>query len=76
MLVALGDVACKPERWITRTVSLSGLLICDDTSVTKVYGGAMHAFTNPAANVDGMGYHAAADRRSRNAVLALFEEVF
>jgi dienelactone hydrolase len=41
-----------------------------------VYGGAMHAFTNPAANVEGMAYHAAADRRAWNAMLALFEEIF
>ena len=40
------------------------------------YGGAMHAFTNPAANVEGMAYHPAADRRSWNAMLALFEEIF
>ncbi|MGZ5961424.1 MAG: dienelactone hydrolase family protein [Rhizomicrobium sp.] len=41
-----------------------------------VYGGAMHAFTNPAANLEGMAYHAAADRRSWKAMLALFEEIF
>ena len=41
-----------------------------------VYGGAPHAFTNPAANVDGMAYHAAADRRSWHAMLALFDEIF
>jgi dienelactone hydrolase len=41
-----------------------------------VYGGAMHAFTNPAANVEGMAYHAAADRRSWHAMLALFDEIF
>jgi dienelactone hydrolase len=41
-----------------------------------MYGGAMHAFTNPAAGGDGMAYQAAADRRSWNAMLALFDEVF
>jgi len=41
-----------------------------------VYGGALHAFTNPAANVEGMAYHAAADRRSWQAMLALFDEIF
>jgi len=41
-----------------------------------VYGGAMHAFTNPGANVEGMAYHAAADRRSWQAMLALFDEIF
>jgi len=41
-----------------------------------VYGGAMHAFTNPAANIDGMAYHAAADRRSWTTMLALFDEIF
>ncbi len=41
-----------------------------------VYGGAMHAFTNPSANVEGMAYHPAADRRSWNAMLNLFDEIF
>jgi dienelactone hydrolase len=41
-----------------------------------VYGGAMHAFTNPAADGEGMAYHAAADRRSWQAMLALFDEIF
>jgi dienelactone hydrolase len=41
-----------------------------------VYGGALHAFTNPSANVEGMTYHAAADRRSWKAMLALFDEIF
>jgi len=41
-----------------------------------VYGGALHAFTNPAANVEGMAYHAAADRRSWQVMLALFDEIF
>jgi dienelactone hydrolase len=40
------------------------------------YGGAMHAFTNPHANAEGMIYNAAADRRSWNAMLALFQEAF
>lgn len=43
------------------------------------YGGAVHSFTNPAAGDDpsrGVAYHAAADRRSWAAMLALFEEVF
>ena len=41
-----------------------------------VYGGAMHAFTNPAADGEGMAYHAGADRRSWKAMLALFDEIF
>jgi dienelactone hydrolase len=41
-----------------------------------VYGGALHAFTNPGVNVEGMAYHAAADRRSWKAMLALFDEIF
>ena len=41
-----------------------------------VYGGALHAFTNPGANIEGMAYHAAADRRSWQAMLALFDEIF
>ena len=43
------------------------------------YGGARHSFTNPAADDRGaaaLGYDPAADRRSRGAMLALFEEVF
>jgi dienelactone hydrolase len=42
----------------------------------RMYGGAMHAFTNPAANVEGMAYHPAAHRRSWKAMLALFDEIF
>jgi len=41
-----------------------------------VYGGALHAFTNPGANIEGMAYHAAADRRSWQTMLALFDEIF
>jgi dienelactone hydrolase len=40
------------------------------------YGGAMHAFTNPGAEGEGMAYNALADQRSWNAMLALFQEVF
>jgi dienelactone hydrolase len=40
------------------------------------YGGAMHAFTNPYAEGEGMAYNALADQRSWNAMLALFREVF
>jgi dienelactone hydrolase len=43
------------------------------------YGNTLHGFTNPeadAAGVPALAYNAAADRRSRNAMLALFEEVF
>jgi hypothetical protein len=36
----------------------------------------MHAFTNPGVDVEGMAYNAVADRRSWNAMLTLFEEVF
>ncbi|HEX3334410.1 MAG TPA: dienelactone hydrolase family protein [Acidimicrobiales bacterium] len=44
-----------------------------------VYGGAVHSFTNPrAANVDlpGIDYHEPTDRRSWQAMLDLFAEVF
>jgi dienelactone hydrolase len=44
-----------------------------------VYGGAVHAFTNPAADTAGtpaLAYNAAADRRSWAAMLDLFREVF
>ena len=44
-----------------------------------LYGGAVHSFTNPrAANVDlpGIAYHEPTDRRSWQAMLDLFAEVF
>jgi dienelactone hydrolase len=44
-----------------------------------VYGGAVHAFTNPdagSAGVAPLAYHPAADKRSWKAMLGLFEEVF
>jgi len=44
-----------------------------------VYGGAVHSFTNPrAATVDlpGIAYHESTDRRSWQAMLDLFAEVF
>jgi dienelactone hydrolase len=41
-----------------------------------VYGGTMHAFTNPGVDMEGMAYNAAADRRSWNAMLTLFQEIF
>jgi len=40
------------------------------------YGGAMHAFTNPDADGEGLAYNAAADQRSWNSMLALFQEIF
>jgi len=65
-IVPLAQVAAFEEQMSKTSVDWQ---VC-------IYGGAMHAFTNPAANVEGMAYHAAADRRSWNAMLALFEEVF
>ncbi len=44
-----------------------------------VYGGAVHSFTNPrASGVDlpGIDYHEPTDRRSWQAMLDLFHEVF
>jgi dienelactone hydrolase len=44
-----------------------------------VYGGAVHAFTNPGSGNDksrGAAYNAAADRRSWQAMKAFFAEVF
>ena len=43
------------------------------------YGGAVHAFTNPASGSDkskGVAYNAAADRRSWEAMKAFFTELF
>lgn len=43
----------------------------------NVYGGAMHSFTNPRADVaglDALAYHEASDRRSWRAMLDLFDE--
>ena len=65
-IVSLAQVAAFEEQMSKTSVDWQ---VC-------IYGGAMHAFTNPAANVEGMAYHATADRRSWNAMLALFEEVF
>jgi dienelactone hydrolase len=45
----------------------------------NVYGGAVHAFTNPAAGNDtsrGAAYNAEADHRSWAAMQALFAEIF
>ena len=44
-----------------------------------VYGGAVHAFTNPAAgndNSQGAAYNEKADRRSWEAMKVFFEEIF
>jgi dienelactone hydrolase len=44
-----------------------------------VYGGAVHAFTNPdagSAGVAALAYHPAAEKRSWDAMLGLFDEVF
>lgn len=43
-----------------------------------VYGGTMHAFTNPVANDPGFGtvYQSAADRRSWQAMQNFFAEIF
>jgi dienelactone hydrolase len=45
----------------------------------EVYGGAVHAFTNPAAGSDpskGSAYDADAERRSFAAMHALFADIF
>ena len=45
----------------------------------NVYGGAVHSFTNTLASPDtfpGIGYHEATDRRSWQAMVDLFHEVF
>jgi dienelactone hydrolase len=45
----------------------------------NVYGGAVHAFTNPAAgndNAKGMAYNAQADHRSWEAMRQFFDEIF
>ncbi len=45
----------------------------------NVYGGAVHAFTNPNADkagIPGVAYNAAADKRSWHAMRSLFHEVF
>jgi dienelactone hydrolase len=44
-----------------------------------IYGGAVHAFTNPAAGTDnskGAAYNAKADRRSREAMKVFFAELW
>ena len=45
----------------------------------NLYGGAVHSFTNPAASemgMPGIAYHEPTDRRSWNAMVELFGEVF
>lgn len=45
----------------------------------NIYGGAVHAFTNPNAdkhNIPGVAYHKQADMRSWQAMLDLFNETF
>lgn len=45
----------------------------------NIYGGAMHAFTNPAAdahNLPGIKYNEKADKRSWEAMKAFFKELF
>ncbi|MGE5401016.1 MAG: dienelactone hydrolase family protein [Ignavibacteriales bacterium] len=45
----------------------------------NLYGGAVHAFTNPAAGNDpskGMAYNANADKRSWEAMKTFFQEIF
>ncbi len=45
----------------------------------NLYGGAVHSFTNPAASemgMPGIAYHEPTDRRSWNAMVELFDEVF
>ena len=45
----------------------------------NVYGGAVHSFTNKAASPDtfpGIAYHEPTDRRSWQAMVDLFDEVF
>ena len=49
----------------------------DWTMIT--YGGAKHSFTNPGAStrgINGLAYHANADRRSWNQMKQFFEELF
>jgi dienelactone hydrolase len=70
------------DPWVT-PAHLAGFQ--DEMSKTSVdwqvhvYGGAVHAFTNPdagSAGVAALAYHPAADKRSWTAMLALFDEVF
>jgi dienelactone hydrolase len=45
----------------------------------NIYGGALHAFTNPAADshhIPGIGYNEQADKRSWAAMKDFFEEIF
>ncbi len=47
--------------------------------VMNIYGGAVHAFTNPEADkhgIPGIGYNANADKRSWQAMKEFFEEIF
>jgi dienelactone hydrolase len=45
----------------------------------QVYGGAVHSFTRPGAEnvgIPGIAYHEPTDRRSWQAMINLFDEVF
>lgn len=48
-------------------------------TTTTIYAGAVHAFSDPAADdvgIDGVGYHAAADQRSWAQMTAFLGELF
>jgi dienelactone hydrolase len=60
MMARLGELSADPLR-------------------TRAIGGAVHSFTNPRAalvDIPGIAYHEPTDRRSWQAMLDLFAEVF
>lgn len=69
------DPMVQPDKVAAFAAEMTGLGV--DWQV-HVYGGTMHAFTNPAANDPGFGtvYSARADRRSWAAMTDFFAEIF
>jgi dienelactone hydrolase len=66
------DPFCPPEQ---RSAFEAEMTVMGVDWQHLVLGGAMHGFSVPDVQRDGCAYHAEADRRSWNAMLALFAEV-
>ena len=70
------DPFIKPEQLAAFKVALRERKV--DWQLIS-YGGAVHSFTNPAAaksGIEGVNYHAAADKRSWRHMRAFFDELF
>ena len=77
VLVCLGDRDCFVSSE-DRTRLLESMTESEVDCQLLVFTGVGHSFTDPhaaAANIPGIEYDAVADRRSWNAMMALFDEV-